>query len=116
MGLQKVVFIILEGFVRKTLYPPLLFGIVEDFLSGHLSRMVDFSRLLSISSPRGFSAPTHLLYACDVMIFCKDTVQNLKNILRAFEVYGKISDQLVNWGKSSIYFGSSVSSSWIGRL
>ena len=40
----------------------------------------------------------------------------MKNIMHAFEVYGKISGQLVNWGKSSIYFGSFVSPSWIGRL
>ncbi|KAK3212711.1 hypothetical protein Dsin_017417 [Dipteronia sinensis] len=48
---------------------PLLFGIAEDFLSRLLSRMVDFSQLLPISSPRGFSAPTHLLYVDDVLIF-----------------------------------------------
>ena len=78
--------------------------------------MVDFSQIVPISSPRGFSAPTHLLYADDVLIFCRGTVRNLKNIMLAFEFYGKISGQLVNWGKSSIYFGSSVSPSRIGRL
>ncbi|KAK3222012.1 hypothetical protein Dsin_009037 [Dipteronia sinensis] len=59
---------------------PILFGIAEDFLSRLLSRMVDFSQLLPISSPRGFSAPTHLLYADDVLIFYRGTVRNLKNI------------------------------------
>ncbi|KAK3183586.1 hypothetical protein Dsin_030872 [Dipteronia sinensis] len=61
----------------------------------------------------GFSAPNHLLYAYDFLIFCRGTVWNLKNIMGAFEVYGNISGQLVNWGKSSIYFGSSVSQSLI---
>ena len=42
------------------LFPP-LFGIVEDFLSRFLSRMVDFSQLIPISSLRGFAAPMHLL-------------------------------------------------------
>ncbi|KAK3222074.1 hypothetical protein Dsin_009099 [Dipteronia sinensis] len=88
----------------------------EDFLSRLLSRMVDSSQLLPISSSRGFSAPTHLLYADDVLIFCRGTVKNLKNIMSTFEVYGNISGQLVNWGKSSIYFGSSVSPSRNGRL
>ncbi|KAK2646168.1 hypothetical protein Ddye_021363, partial [Dipteronia dyeriana] len=66
---------------------PLLFGIVEDFLSRLLSRMVDFSQLLPISSPREFSAPTHLLYSEDVLIFYRGTVQNLKNIVSVFEVF-----------------------------
>ena len=64
-----------------------------------------------ISSPKGFLAPTHLLYADDVLIFCKGTQKNLKHIMGAFKDYGDISGQLVNWGKSSIYFGSSVSPS-----
>ncbi|KAK3189490.1 hypothetical protein Dsin_029051 [Dipteronia sinensis] len=86
-----------RGVRHGDLFPPLLFGIAEDFLSRLLSRMVDFSKLLPISSLRGFTAPTHLLYADDVMIFYRGTVQNLKNILIAFEVYGNISGQLVNW-------------------
>jgi ribonuclease HI len=61
-------------------------------------------------------APTHLLYADDVLIFCKGTQKNLKHIMGAFKDYGDISGQLVNWGKSSIYFGSSVSPSRIGSL
>ncbi|KAK3217931.1 hypothetical protein Dsin_011901 [Dipteronia sinensis] len=71
---------------------------------------------MPISSTRGFSAPTHLLYVDDVLIFYRGTVRNLKNIMSAFEVYGNISCQLVNWVKSSIYFRSSVSPSRIGRL
>ncbi|KAK2646289.1 hypothetical protein Ddye_021484 [Dipteronia dyeriana] len=78
--------------------------------------MADFSHLLPISSLRGFSALTHLLYVDDVQIYFRGTVRNLKNIMNAFEVYGNISGQLVNWGKSSIYFGSSVSLSRIGKL
>ncbi|KAK3222027.1 hypothetical protein Dsin_009052 [Dipteronia sinensis] len=66
---------------------PLLFGIAEEFLSRLLSRMMDFSQLLPISSPRGFFTPTHLLYADDVLIFYRGTVRNLKNIMNAFEVY-----------------------------
>ncbi|KAK3221689.1 hypothetical protein Dsin_008714 [Dipteronia sinensis] len=96
--------------VRKggPLSPP-LFGMAEDFLSRLLSRMVASDQLLPISSPRGFSAPTHLLYAYDVLIFCRGTVRNLRRVVHAFRVYGSISGQLVNWSKSSIFFGSSVS-------
>ncbi|KAI9160260.1 hypothetical protein LWI28_006684 [Acer negundo] len=88
---------------------PLLFDIVEDFLSRLLTRLVGSSQILPISSPRGFLAPTHLLYADDFLIFCKGTQKNLKHIIGAFRDYGDISGQLVNYGRSSIYFGSFVS-------
>ncbi|KAI9201174.1 hypothetical protein LWI28_019580 [Acer negundo] len=75
---------------------PLLFGIAEDFLSRLLTRLVGSSQILPISSPRGFLAPTHVLYADDVLIFCRDTQKNLKHIMGAFRDYGDISGQLVN--------------------
>ncbi|KAK3218537.1 hypothetical protein Dsin_012507 [Dipteronia sinensis] len=115
-GSPEVYFHCSRGVRQGDPLSPLLFVITEDFLSRLQSMMVDFSQLLPISSPRGFFAPTHLLYADDVLIFCRGTVQNLKNIMSAFEVYGNISGQLVNWDKSSINFGSSVSPSWICRL
>ncbi|KAK3204797.1 hypothetical protein Dsin_018843 [Dipteronia sinensis] len=48
--------------------------------------------------------------------WARGTVKNLRNIMYTFEVYGSIFGQLVNWGKSSIYFGTSVSLSRIGKL
>ncbi|KAK2638786.1 hypothetical protein Ddye_026581 [Dipteronia dyeriana] len=115
-GSPEIYFHCSRGVRQGDTLSPFLLDIAEDFLSKLLSRMVDFSQLLPISSPRGFSAPTHLLYADDVLIFYRGTVRNLKNIMSAFEVYGNISGKLVNWGKSSIYFGSAVSPSQIGRL
>ncbi|KAK3212772.1 hypothetical protein Dsin_017478 [Dipteronia sinensis] len=78
--------------------------------------MVASDQLLFISSPRGFSAPTQLLYADDVLIFCKGTIRNLRRVVHAFKVYGSISGQLVNWSKSSIFLGSSVSPARISSL
>ncbi|KAK2642786.1 hypothetical protein Ddye_024549 [Dipteronia dyeriana] len=80
-------------------YPlsPFLFGIAEDFLRRLLSRMVESDQLLHISSLRGFSAPTQLLYTDDVLVFCRGTIKNLKSVMLAFRVYGSISGQLVNW-------------------
>ena len=63
----------------------------RSFLSRLLTRLVDSSQILPISSPRGFLAPTHLLYADDVLIFCRGTQMNLKHIMGAFGDYGDIS-------------------------
>ncbi|KAK0599478.1 hypothetical protein LWI29_005680 [Acer saccharum] len=78
--------------------------------------MVASDHFLPISSLRGFSAPTHLLYADDVLILCRGTTNNLRNVMKAFCVYGNISGQLVNWSKSSIFFRSSVSPTQISSL
>ncbi|KAK3212745.1 hypothetical protein Dsin_017451 [Dipteronia sinensis] len=64
--------------------------------------MVESSQLLPISFPRGFVAVTHLLYADDVLIFCRDTMKNLRGIMYAFMIYSGISGQLVNWSKSLV--------------
>ncbi|KAI9173782.1 hypothetical protein LWI28_006415 [Acer negundo] len=70
---------------------PLLFGIAEDFLCRLLTRLVGSSHILPISSPRGFLALSHLLYADDVLIFYRGTQKNLKHIMSAFRDYGDIS-------------------------
>ncbi|KAK2644850.1 hypothetical protein Ddye_020045 [Dipteronia dyeriana] len=95
---------------------PLLFGVVEDFLSRLLSRMVESDQLLPISSPRVFFALTHLLHVDDVSVFCRIIVKNLKSVMLAFRIYGSISGQLVNWSKSSIIFESLISLTRISSL
>ncbi|KAI9200065.1 hypothetical protein LWI28_002180 [Acer negundo] len=49
-------------------------------------------------------------------LLTRGTQKNMKYIMDTFRDYGDISGQLVNWGKSSIYFGSSISPSRIGSL
>ncbi|KAK3229812.1 hypothetical protein Dsin_001693 [Dipteronia sinensis] len=78
--------------------------------------MVESSQLLPNFSPRGFVGLTYLLSVDEVLIFYRGTVRNLKGIMQAFDVYGGLSSQLVNWSKSSIIFGLSVSHAQIGRL
>ena len=68
-----------------------LFCITGEFLSRLLSRIVESSQLLPISSMRGFVAPTHLLYVDDALIFCRGTMKNLRGIMHAFKTYGSIS-------------------------
>ncbi|KAK2637349.1 hypothetical protein Ddye_032141 [Dipteronia dyeriana] len=91
--------IVLGNFLFK-ISSKILANSAEDFLSRLFSRMVVSDQLLPISSPRGFSAPAHLLYADDVLVFCRGTVKNLKSVMLAFRVYGSISSQLVNWSKA----------------
>ena len=65
--------------------------------------------LLLISSPVGMHVPTHFQYVDDMLLFCQASAQNLRVVLDAFEFYGSLSGQYVNWEKSSLYFGRGIS-------
>ncbi|KAK3212455.1 hypothetical protein Dsin_017161 [Dipteronia sinensis] len=76
-----------------------------------------FKAFSKILADRGFSAPTHLLYVYDVLIFCKGTIRNLRRVEHAFKVYGSISGQLFNWISSArISSLRSLVGMQIGRL
>lgn len=70
---------------------PLLFGIVEEFLSRYLLHLTSTGDLAPSSSPWGSVSPTHLLYADDVLLFCKGTMSNLKVVTNVFNLYGDLS-------------------------
>ena len=48
---------------------PLLFVLVEDILSKYLTSLSEQGKLHPISSPRSVKAPTHFLFANDVLLF-----------------------------------------------
>ncbi|KAK3193568.1 hypothetical protein Dsin_024878 [Dipteronia sinensis] len=65
----------------------------------------------------GFSAPTHLVDADDVLIFCIGTMKNLRGIMHTFEFYCALSGQIIN-GRTlypaalETYRGQVTSSIW----
>ena len=54
--------------------------------------------------------PSHLLYADDILLFCKGSRRNAETLEYAFDIYRKISRQSVNLENSMFYFGKGVSS------
>ena len=52
--------------------------------------------------------PSHFFYIDDLLILCRATQSNLHSLTRVFESCGAISRQIVNWNKSLIYFGKTV--------
>lgn len=86
-------------------FSPLFFCLAEDVLSRGLSLMVQNGQLAPISSPRGYMAPTHILFADDILIFCKGTRRNFSNLLQFFELYEEASGQKISKDKSAVFFG-----------
>jgi hypothetical protein len=84
---------------------PLLFCIAEEVLSRAIFLAATLGRISPMNYCRGLSIPTHILYADDIMIFCKATKVNVRRILDIFSKYGEASGQLVNRNKSKYYAG-----------
>lgn len=51
---------------------------------------------------------SHLLFADDSLIFTRATVEDCKHLKALFECYGKASEQIFNFEKSSMVFSGST--------
>lgn len=66
------------------------------------------NKLSIISSPRGVTAPSHIFYANDLIIFCKAEIRDLKALKWLFDRYKAISGQLVSNDKCNAFFGKHI--------
>lgn len=85
---------------------PLLFCLAEEVISMSLTKNVVNGNLKLVKGTRDIAVPSHILYADDMMIFCKGTTSNLNCLKTIFLDYAETSGQLVNPKKSSIFAGS----------
>ncbi|KAE9602007.1 putative RNA-directed DNA polymerase [Lupinus albus] len=82
---------------------PLFFCLAEDVFSRGLSKLVSERRLIPIDGPCGIQTPTHVLYADDILIFCKGLKVNLLALNSLTQEYAQASGQLVNLVKCKFY-------------
>jgi hypothetical protein len=85
---------------------PLLFCIAEDVLSRSISKASTEGKLTPMSLCRNVQVPTHVLYADDIMVFCKGSKRNIRNLMHIFHLYGEVSGQVINKQKSKFYSGA----------
>jgi hypothetical protein len=91
---------------RETPLSPLLFCLAEEVINRCLTKQVVNGKLKLIQGTRDIAIPSHILYADDMMLFCKGTTSNLNCLKDIFMKYAETYGQLVNPQKSSIYAGS----------
>ncbi|KAM5549757.1 hypothetical protein ABKV19_000925 [Rosa sericea] len=60
---------------------PLLFCLAEEVLSRGILRLVYIGHVQAISSPRPVKVPSHVLFADDIMVFCKGDKRSLLNLM-----------------------------------
>ncbi|XP_019442380.1 PREDICTED: uncharacterized protein LOC109347110 [Lupinus angustifolius] len=94
-----------EGVRQGDPLSPQLFCLAEDVLSRGISDLVRSHKLSSISRPKGLQTPSHVLYANDILIFCKGINKELLNLKSLISDYALASGQQINISKSKFYSG-----------
>lgn len=85
---------------------PLLFCLAEEVLSRSISKLVEEWDLKLIKSIKDIHIPSHVLYANDILIFCKGSLANIQVLMNLFSRYSTASGHNINNPKSFIYSGS----------
>ncbi|XP_026396889.1 uncharacterized protein LOC113291584 [Papaver somniferum] len=103
-GCPEGYFSITRGLRQGDHLSPFIFVLIEDVLSRNLSKLFANNSMHVMVSKKGV-APTHLLFADDILIFCKGNLHSLQNLKNMLDLYERASGQCVNYAKSKFYFG-----------
>jgi len=87
----------------KVIMSPLLFYLAGEVLSRGISKLVNDKKILHMASPQGYLTPSHILYADDILVFCRGDNKFLGNLSIFLKTYGDFSGQYVNNSKSSFF-------------
>ncbi|XP_057808444.1 uncharacterized protein LOC131022920 [Salvia miltiorrhiza] len=95
---------------------PILFGLANEVLSRLLLDVGDGGLIACMRMSRSLLFPSHLLYANDVLLFCKAERRSCRMIESILLIYASVSGQFCNKAKSTIYFGKGVVPPLLGLL
>ncbi|XP_019435162.1 PREDICTED: uncharacterized protein LOC109341675 [Lupinus angustifolius] len=93
---------------------PLLFCLVEEVISRGLIKLLDKGNFRTIAGTR-IATPSHVLYADDILVFCRGIKRELLAIKDLFNDYAKVSGQCLNLSKCK-FFSTQANARKIGKL
>ncbi|XP_026410380.1 uncharacterized protein LOC113305574 [Papaver somniferum] len=103
-GYPEGYFSITRGLRQGDPLSALIFVLIEDVLSRNLSKLFANRSMNVMVSKKGV-APTHLLFADDILVFCRGNLHSLQNLKNMLVLYQHASGQCVNYAKSKFYYG-----------
>nr|KYP42082.1 hypothetical protein KK1_036530 [Cajanus cajan] len=95
---------------------PLLFCIAKEALSRALTTLVESGKINRFEGANNFPFTLHVLYADDIMIFCKCSLKNLSQIMTLVRAYDNVAGQRINFHKSKFYVKSIMPLNRIARI
>lgn len=95
---------------------PLLFCLAEEIFSRLLTHSASIGELSPLFLGRNITFPSHLLYADDVIVFCRASTSNCRTLLKILRCYKDWSGQSYNPAKSRVYFSSCITPARTRRL
>jgi len=114
-GSQQGYFSCSRGVRQGDPLSPLLFCLAEDVLTRSLTRLMEQGKLKQMKGSRHCLIPSHILYADDIMIFCKGNKSCIDALIDLFTKYGQESGQVVSNAKSTVY-SSAISDDKLHQL
>lgn len=95
---------------------PAIFTIFSDLLSRLLSRVADEGKISGVKVFRLNPKITHLMYADDLVIYCKANTLEATEVTNCLQTYCNWTGQEINWGKSSVHFSGNVHRQSKGKI
>lgn len=83
---------------------PALFTIFSDLLSRILARAEAQGKLSGIKVSRLSPKITHLMYADDLVLYCKANTEEAAEAITCLQSYCSWTGQEINWHKSAVHF------------
>ncbi|XP_026416189.1 uncharacterized protein LOC113311577 [Papaver somniferum] len=108
-GSPEGFFSIYRGLSQGDTLSPLIFVLIEDVLGRNLSKLFARRSMHYMVRKKGI-APSHLLFADAILIFCRGNPQSLQNLVTILGMYKRASGQCVNFSKSQFYYGGGSNS------
>lgn len=87
---------------------PALFTILSDLLSRMLSNAEASGKISGIKISRTSPRISHLMYAEDLVIYCKANIEEATEVVKCLTKYCECTGQRINWDKSMVHFSSNV--------
>ena len=88
---------------------PYLFLLVSEGLNGLIQQAVTAGHLRGFSLCRNGPRISHLFFADDTLLFCRAELREVQTIQNILHKYKLASGQKINSGKTTLFFGKSVS-------
>ena len=88
---------------------PYLFLLVSERLNGLIQQAMTVGDLSGFSLCRNGPRISHLFFADDTLFFCRAELREVQTIQNILQKYELASGQKINLGKTTLFFGKSVS-------